>query len=145
MPHLWLHQQNNWKPKSKKFFSLQTKRLTESFEGLTSSLEKLPGKVWNCKVAWKQQLNVWLQSTIHLYTGSQHVKHNIYTIHLPIFQALVVKHQDFQYTPQDNGSSNLPQETQKPFWLNRCSRLQMKLRGEFRSWYSWNCCSSFWV
>jgi len=41
----------NLKPKPKKFFSLQTRRLAKSFEGLDSSLAQLTGELWSCKVA----------------------------------------------------------------------------------------------
>jgi len=34
-------------------FSMQSKRLAASFEGLYSSLAQLPGEVWSCKVAGK--------------------------------------------------------------------------------------------
>ena len=38
MPYLWRHSQKKTKPKTKNFFSLQTRRLAESFEDLNSSL-----------------------------------------------------------------------------------------------------------
>ena len=43
------------KTKSKicNIFSMQSKRLAASFEGLYSSLAQLPGEVWSCKVAGK--------------------------------------------------------------------------------------------
>jgi len=52
---------------------LQTRRLTEPFEGLDSSLAQSAGKLWSCKAAWNYQLNAWFQSTIYMYTSSQHV------------------------------------------------------------------------
>ena len=41
----------NLEPKTKKFFSLQMRRLTESFEGMNSSPAQLTGELWSCKVA----------------------------------------------------------------------------------------------
>jgi len=35
------------------FFSLQTARLSKSFEGLNSSLAQLTGELWSCNVAQK--------------------------------------------------------------------------------------------
>jgi len=35
------------------FFSLWTRRLAESLEGLNSSLAQFTGELWNCKVAQK--------------------------------------------------------------------------------------------
>jgi len=35
------------------FFSLQTRRLAESFEGLNSSLAQLTSELWDYKVAQK--------------------------------------------------------------------------------------------
>jgi len=47
LPHLWCHSQKTLKPKTKKFFSLQTRSLAESFEGsncfLAQSSEELGG------------------------------------------------------------------------------------------------------
>jgi len=44
----------NTKPKvTKSFFSLQTRKLTKSFEGLNSFLAQLTGELWSCKLAWK--------------------------------------------------------------------------------------------
>jgi len=51
------------------FFSLQCRRLATSFEGLNCSIEQ-PGELWNWKVAWKWQLNVWFQSTNISYTST---------------------------------------------------------------------------
>jgi len=41
------------KTKLKNFFSLQTRRLTTSFEGLNNLLAQLPGELWSCKVVQK--------------------------------------------------------------------------------------------
>jgi len=41
----------NTKPKTKKFFSVQTRRHTESFGGMDSFPAQSPGKLWSCKVA----------------------------------------------------------------------------------------------
>jgi len=38
-------------PKTKNYFSLQTRRSAESFEGLNSSLAQSTGELWSCKVA----------------------------------------------------------------------------------------------
>jgi len=37
--------------KPETFFSLQTRRLAECFEGLDSSLAQSTGELWSCKVA----------------------------------------------------------------------------------------------
>ena len=47
LPHLWCHPQKKQKPK--KFFGLQTRRLTESFEGLNISIAQSIGELWSCK------------------------------------------------------------------------------------------------
>jgi len=39
----------NLKPKTKNIFSLRTRRLAESFEGLNSSLAQSAGELWSCK------------------------------------------------------------------------------------------------
>jgi len=39
------------KPKNKKFFSVRTRRLSESFEGLDSSLAQLTGELCSCKIS----------------------------------------------------------------------------------------------
>jgi len=38
------------KPKTKKYFSLQTQRLAEAFEGLNSSLAQVVEELWSCQV-----------------------------------------------------------------------------------------------
>jgi len=53
MPLLWHHPQKKTNPKTK-IFSIWTRRLAESVEGLNSSLAQLAGKKWCCKALPKQ-------------------------------------------------------------------------------------------
>ena len=54
-PCLWRYPQKSSNPKRKNIFSILTTRLTESLEGLNSSLAQLPGKLWDCKSLQKKQ------------------------------------------------------------------------------------------
>jgi len=65
--------QKSQDPKPKKLFSLHTRRLAKSFDGLNSSPAQSPNKLWSCKVA-KIAANVEVQSTNISYTSCEHVK-----------------------------------------------------------------------
>jgi len=45
-PHLWRPPQENPKPKTEKFFWLETRSLAESVEGLNTSLAAAAGELW---------------------------------------------------------------------------------------------------
>jgi len=55
----------NLKPETFQSFSIQTRRLTASFEGLSSSLAQSPGELWSCKDFPKM-------GKLYLYIGKIH-------------------------------------------------------------------------
>jgi len=63
------------KTKTQKFFSLQTWRLAESFEGLNSSLVQSAKELYGWQDNWNMLDLTWFVGTIYLYIGSECVNH----------------------------------------------------------------------
>jgi len=73
--HLWCHSQKIHNSQPKKFFPLQTRRLSDPFEPLNSSLAQSAEELWRWHSNWKLLVLGWIPGTTYSSNSSQSVKH----------------------------------------------------------------------